>query len=178
MYINCHELAVKIIILTSGARRNYRSVLISLIYLSRWLWIARIAKRGDFCTWGPARVNSDKWHGPKSSDSASNEIATRDNLPRPNCDNKRQALITTDTRRFKIQTGNMGPPFLAGPLYIIVTKVYYVLNNAPTFFGLKLKIWTRSAFWSTFLITKVTWWTRFAFHVWFIWANLKNTKSF
>ena len=36
--------------------------------------------------WGPTRVNSDKWHGPKSSDSALNEITTRDNLPRPNCD--------------------------------------------------------------------------------------------
>ena len=65
-----------------------------------------------------------------------------------------------------------------GFLYIIVTKVYYVINNAQTFFRLKLKIWTRSAFWSTFLITKVTWWTRFAFHVWFICANLKNTQSF
>ena len=41
---------------------------------------------------------------------------TRDNLPRPNCDsdgkadNKRQAFIHTDTRRFKIQMGYMGPP--------------------------------------------------------------------
>ena len=34
---------------------------------------------------GPARVNSDKRHGPKSSNSAQNEIATRDNLPWPNC---------------------------------------------------------------------------------------------
>ena len=51
---------------------------------------------------------------------------TRDNLPWPNCnrdgkaDNKRQAFINTDTRRFKnIQTGNMGPPPppLAGPLW-------------------------------------------------------------
>ena len=25
-------------------------------------------------------------------------------------DNKRQAFINTDTRRFKIQTGDMGPP--------------------------------------------------------------------
>ena len=33
-------------------------------------------------------------------------------------DNKRQAFINTDTRRFKIQTGDMGPPppSLAGPL--------------------------------------------------------------
>ena len=44
------------------------------------------------------------------------EIATRDNLPRPNCDslgkadNKRQAFINADTRCFKIQTGDMGPP--------------------------------------------------------------------
>ena len=41
---------------------------------------------------------------------------TRDNLPWPNCDsdgkadNKRQALINTDMRRFKIQMGDMGPP--------------------------------------------------------------------
>ena len=61
-------------------------------------------------------MNSDKQHGPKSSDSTKNEIATRDNLPWPNCDsdgkgdNKRQAFINTDTRRFKIQTGDMGPP--------------------------------------------------------------------
>ena len=44
----------------------------------------------------------------------------RDNLPRPNCnsdgkaDNKRQAFINTDTRHFKIHTGDMGPP-LAWP---------------------------------------------------------------
>ena len=44
----------------------------------------------------------------------------RDNLPRPNCnsdgkaDNKRQALINTDTIHFKIHTGDMGPP-LAWP---------------------------------------------------------------
>ena len=44
-----------------------------------------------------------------------NEIATRDNLPWPNCDsdgkadNKGQAFINTDRRRFKIQ-GDMGPP--------------------------------------------------------------------
>ena len=37
-------------------------------------------------------------------------------LPRPNCnsdgkaDNKQQAFINTDTRRFKIQMGDMGPP--------------------------------------------------------------------
>ena len=41
---------------------------------------------------------------------------TRDNLPRPNChsegkaNNKWQAFINTDTRCFKIQKGNMGPP--------------------------------------------------------------------
>ena len=62
---------------------------------------------------GPARVNSDKRHGPKSSNSALNETATRDNLPWQNCDsdskanpnpdNKRQAFLNTDTRRFKIQ---------------------------------------------------------------------------
>ena len=47
----------------------------------------------------------------------------RDNLPRPNCDgdgkadNKRQAFINSDTRRFKIQMGDMDPPPpLAGPL--------------------------------------------------------------
>ena len=40
----------------------------------------------------------------------------RDNLPRPNCDgdgkadNKQQAFINTDTRCFKIQTGDVGPP--------------------------------------------------------------------
>ena len=39
-----------------------------------------------------------------------------DNLLRPNCDsdgktdNKRQAFINTDMRRFKIQTGDMDPP--------------------------------------------------------------------
>ena len=66
---------------------------------------------------GSARVNSDKRHGPKSSDSVQNEIATtRDNLPQPNCnsdgkaDNKRQAFIDTDTRRFKFRTGDIGPP--------------------------------------------------------------------
>ena len=44
-------------------------------------------------------------------------------LPWPNCvsdgkaHNKRQVFINTDTRRFKIQTGDMGPPFLTGPQY-------------------------------------------------------------
>ena len=46
-------------------------------------------------------------------------------LPLPNCDSdikadhKWQAFINTDTRRFKIQTGDMGlpPPPLAGPLH-------------------------------------------------------------
>ena len=72
--------------------------------------------------WGLARVNSDKRDGPKSSDSALNEIATTDNLPRPNCNsdgkvgNKQQAFINTHTRRFQIQMGNMRPPPLAGPL--------------------------------------------------------------
>ena len=43
-------------------------------------------------------------------------MATRDNLPQPNCDsdgkadNKRQAFINTDTRRFKIQMGNIIDP--------------------------------------------------------------------
>ena len=43
-------------------------------------------------------------------------MVTRDNLPQPNCnsdgkaDNKRQAFINTDTRHFKIQMGDMGPP--------------------------------------------------------------------
>ena len=47
---------------------------------------------------GPARVNSNKRHGSKSSDNVLNEIATRDNLPQPNCDsdgkayNKQQAF--------------------------------------------------------------------------------------
>ena len=47
---------------------------------------------------------------------ARDEIVTRDNLPRPNCNsdgkanNKRQAFINTDTRHFKIQMGVMGPP--------------------------------------------------------------------
>ena len=71
---------------------------------------------------GTARVNSDKRQGPKSSDSAYNEIEIRDNLPWPNCDSdgkaddNQQAFINADTRRFKIQTGDMGPPPpLAGP---------------------------------------------------------------
>ena len=40
----------------------------------------------------------------------------RDSFLRPNCDsdgkadNKRQAFINTDTRRFKFQMGDMGPP--------------------------------------------------------------------
>ena len=68
---------------------------------------------GGYLRGGPARVNSDKRDGPKSSDSQYNEIASRDNLPRPNCDsegkadNKRQAFINTNTRCFKIQTGDM-----------------------------------------------------------------------
>ena len=42
----------------------------------------------------------------------------QENLPRPNCDsdgkanNKRQAFISTDTRSFKIQTGDLAGPLL------------------------------------------------------------------
>ena len=92
---------------------------------------------------GPARVNSDKRHGPKSSNGTQNEIATRDNLPQPNCDNdgkadnKRQAFINTDTRHFKIQKGDIGTPPLAGPLY-----------NSPAILllTLKSKMTTTSSF--------------------------------
>ena len=62
-------------------------------------------------------------------------MATRDNLPRPNCDsdckadNKGQAFINTDTRRFKIQMDDMGPP-LAGPQcsinIIAVCEAFYI----------------------------------------------------
>ena len=56
---------------------------------------------------------------------------TRDNLPLPNCDsdskadNKRQAFINTDMRRFKIPTGDKGPPPLAGPQQTIQRKKQY-----------------------------------------------------
>ena len=40
---------------------------------------------------GPARVNSDKRHDPKSSNKAENEMATSDNLPLPNCDSDGKA---------------------------------------------------------------------------------------
>jgi len=49
---------------------------------------------------------------------------TRDNLPRPSCgsdgkaNNKWQAFINTDTRRFKIQTGDMDPPRRGRASYI------------------------------------------------------------
>ena len=54
---------------------------------------------------------------------------TRDNLPRPNCDsdgkadNKRQAFINTDTRRFKIQMGYMDPPPPPGRASVIINVV-------------------------------------------------------
>ena len=57
--------------------------------------------------------------------------------PRPNCDsdskadNKRQAFINTDTRRFKIQTGDVGPPppfTLAGPLISNVLLLVHETN--------------------------------------------------
>ena len=44
-------------------------------------------------------------------------MATRDNLPWPNCnsdgkaENKRQTFINTDTRHFKIQTATWDPPW-------------------------------------------------------------------
>ena len=53
----------------------------------------------------------------------------RVNLLRPNCnsdgtaDDKQQAFINTDTRRFKIQTGDMDPPPWQG-LYIQVRAVH------------------------------------------------------
>ena len=54
----------------------------------------------------------------------------RDNLPRPNCDgdgkadNKRQAFINSDTRCFKIQTGDMDPPPPRQGLYVQVRAVH------------------------------------------------------
>ena len=87
---------------------------------------------------GPARVNSDKRRGPKSSDSPRNEIATKDNPPQPNCDsdgkadNKRQAFINTDTRRFKIQMGDMGTPApLAGPPNSVSSPLIKLSINSP-----------------------------------------------
>ena len=68
---------------------------------------------------GPAWVNSLSDMAQKV---ATARKMTRDNLPRPNCDsdgkadNKRQAFMNTDTRRFKIQIGNMDPPPPVGPL--------------------------------------------------------------
>ena len=66
------------------------------------LSVATDDKKGD-------RVNSDKQH-----------VA-----------NKRQAFISTDTRRFKIQTGDIGPPSpaprLAGPHRLKLDK------TGPTF---------------------------------------------
>ena len=60
------------------------------------------------------------------------KVATRDNLPWPNCDsdskadNRRQAFINNDTRRNQIQMGDMGPPcHLAGP-HLIEAKNQFV----------------------------------------------------
>ena len=84
-----------------------------------------------------ARVNSDKRHGPKCSDSVENEIATTDNLLWPNCDsdgkadNKQQAFINTTTRRFKIQTGDMGPTPLPPPSPPYAYVTYLLLGSLP-----------------------------------------------
>ena len=68
---------------------------------------------------GPARVNSDKRHGPKSSDSARNEIVTRDNLPWPNCDSdgkadnksdKHLSTLTRDVSKFRQVTWDPPSP--------------------------------------------------------------------
>ena len=93
----------------------------------------------------PIRVNSDKRHGLKSSDSAWNEIATRDNLPRPNwdsdgkADNKQQAVINTDTKRFKIQSGDMGhpsPPGRASTMFDVCERLsLFLCHWCPCYTG-------------------------------------------
>ena len=56
--------------------------------------------------------------------------------PQPNCnsdgkaDNKRQALINTDTRRFKIQMGNIAPP----PRQDLLTSKLCMMVLTPTHF--------------------------------------------
>ena len=60
---------------------------------------------------------------------------TRDNLPRPNynidgkADNKQQALFyNTNTRRFKIQTGDMGHPPGRTSLYLQYLAEFILWN--------------------------------------------------
>ena len=43
---------------------------------------------------------------------------------KPTISNKQQAFIYTDMRRFKIQTGDMGPPPPAGPQYSVVLTLF------------------------------------------------------
>ena len=86
---------------------------------------------------GPARVNSDKRHGPKSSDSARNEIVTRDNLPWPNCDsdgkadNKSDKHLQTLTRDVSKFRGWHGTPPPTGPPNSVSYPLIKLSINSP-----------------------------------------------
>ena len=67
---------------------------------------------------GPVRVNSDKRHGPQTSDCTYNEIQRKDILSQENADSDVKAeseRLKPDTSDFKIHTSDTGPT-LAGPL--------------------------------------------------------------
>ena len=83
-------------------------------------------------------------HGSKSSNSAYNEFATRDNLPWPNCDsdgkadNKQQAFINTDTPdflKFRQATLDTPPPHPRQGLY----RVWVTVINGRKTFALTLR---------------------------------------
>ena len=99
---------------------EHKSLLILVLYGSSYFWDLKAWK--STLIRGPARVNSDKRHGPKISDSTTKMKSRQETTSlgqivtvteKPTISDKH--FMNTDTRRFKIQTGDMGAP-LAGPL--------------------------------------------------------------
>ena len=99
---------------------EHKSFFILVLYGSSYFWDLKAWK--STLIRGPARVNSDKRHGPNISDSTTKMKSRQETTSlgqivtvteKPTISDKH--FMNTDTRRFKIQTGDMGAP-LAGPL--------------------------------------------------------------
>ena len=95
---------------------EHKSLLILVLYGSSYFWDLLKAWKSTLIR-GPARVNSDKRHGPKISDSTTKMKSRQETTSlgqivtvteKPTISDKH--FMNTDTRRFKIQTGDMGAP--------------------------------------------------------------------
>ena len=129
---------------------EHKSLLILVLYGSSYFWDLKAWK--STLIRGPARVNSDKRHGPKIRDSTTKMKSRQETTSlgqivtvteKPTISDKH--FMNTDTRRFKIQTGDMGaPPGRASNKLILIvlsipSRIIFVQDSINKFFS-----WTES----------------------------------